>query len=640
MDSIETTSYSDSDRLSAELKLGDCPRGSMSLRYSYAVLDRIRKEVFKKFVSIPRGGVEVGGVLFGAISECEIRILDSRALEIEYLNGPSFILSENDETSLLQLLETAASDPDLRGMQPVGWYHSHTRSEIVLSEEDIAVHQRFFQNPENIALVIKPYKFDPPRIGVFLRTADGSLSGDAPRSTFSLEPAGKNNSGAEAPAMASVDRTAPSADPVSEWGQTRIPARSESPDYRSPESGLREFPIGEPLSTSHPLPANRSIWIILTVAITAICIAGLLLVDNNRPQPVRESAPMWLRLSDAGDHLDIVWDRSSPVFANARSAEIVIAEAGRQPATVPLDRDSLRRGTVSYVRRSGDVEVLMRVRLQDDRVREEIVRFITPELAPQLAATPDAVPGAKREPPDLDVLQMKAEMERLKKELNRVQPEGVRTRYVPEPRSVPGPEVSGRNEVVTRPVDGPVSPGPSAPAETVAELRPPTLDTQSVASAPIAPAPPLQIPSGIQPPQPASGRQQVAVAPRPASGRAIWTGRLPKGGLLLFDGRRPSVGTLNGPFPQKASRFRVFVAELGDSGIVVFSGDARQNAVEPPSPANGWNLTTYNADPKRSRSISVLEYPVQQNGWKRLLIRSEDRPVSMLVIDWEELSGN
>jgi len=99
------------------------------------------------------------------------------------------------------------------------------------------------------------------------------------------------------------------------------------------------------------------------------------------------------------------------------------------------------------------------------------------------------------------------------------------------------------------------------------------------------------------------------------------------------------VGTLSGPLPQGAASFKVYAADLGDSGIVVYSGAARRDAVEPPSSANGWNLTTYNPDKKRARSLSVLEYPGQQNGWKRLLIRSEDRNLSMLVIDWAELPG-
>src|SRR6266576_1497514 len=102
--------------------------GSGSLvRFSNSVLEEIRLEALEKFLLIPRGGLEIGGVLFGSITANEIRVLARRELPIEYLNGPSFSLSANDEASLAQLIETPDSDPALKGMQPVGWYHSHTR---------------------------------------------------------------------------------------------------------------------------------------------------------------------------------------------------------------------------------------------------------------------------------------------------------------------------------------------------------------------------------------------------------------------------------------------------------------------------------------------------------------------------------
>ena len=178
MQSVEKSEYRDFDGLSNGLELGDCPSGPVSLRYAYSLVDQIRREVFDKFLSIPRGGLEIGGVLFGTITGAEIRLLAYRPLEIEYLNGPSFALSNTDEIGLMQLIEASQADPELEGMEPVGWYHSHTRSDISLSDEDIAVHQRFFPRPEHVALVIRPHKFEPAQAGFFLRNADGSLRGD------------------------------------------------------------------------------------------------------------------------------------------------------------------------------------------------------------------------------------------------------------------------------------------------------------------------------------------------------------------------------------------------------------------------------------------------------------------------------
>ena len=65
---------------------------------------------------------------------------------------------------------------------------------------------------------------------------------------------------------------------------------------------------------------------------------------------------MWVHLSDAGSQLTITWNRSSPFVEHARSAEIVIIDGGKQTAKVPLDKESLSRGTIIYPRRSGNVE--------------------------------------------------------------------------------------------------------------------------------------------------------------------------------------------------------------------------------------------------------------------------------------------
>src|ERR1039458_6891646 len=120
----------------------ECP---YIIEYSPRVLDDIRLAVVDAFYSLPRGGAEIGGILLGRYADGRISILDYRALDCEHAMGPSFTLSQNDQTQLADLLAAAQQDPD--GMRPVGWYHSHTRSEIFLSEADQDIHKRFFPAP-------------------------------------------------------------------------------------------------------------------------------------------------------------------------------------------------------------------------------------------------------------------------------------------------------------------------------------------------------------------------------------------------------------------------------------------------------------------------------------------------------------
>ena len=92
------------------------------------------------------------------------------------------------------------------------------------------------------------------------------------------------------------------------------------------------------------------------------------------------------------------------------------------------------------------------------------------------------------------------------------------------------------------------------------------------------------------------------------------------------------MGALNGHMPAKLSLARVHSADLVEAGIVVYGNS---NLVEAPSASNGWNLTTYRADPKRANDLEILEHPSAQNNY-RLMIRGQSRPVSVIVIDWQE----
>src|SRR5439155_2727902 len=88
----------------------------------------------------PRGEHEIGGVLFGKHYPDRVRILDCRLLQCEYAMGPGFVLSERDKKLLAELIVSAATDRELRGLTAVGWYHSHIQSRIFLSERDLHIH--------------------------------------------------------------------------------------------------------------------------------------------------------------------------------------------------------------------------------------------------------------------------------------------------------------------------------------------------------------------------------------------------------------------------------------------------------------------------------------------------------------------
>lgn len=168
----------------------ECP---FTIEYSPRAMDDIRLGVVDAFFSLPRGGAEIGGILLGKHEKGRLVISDYAALDCEHAFGPSFTLSPKDEGKLSQLLARSqgrACDDGGRaddGGQVIGWYHSHTRSEIFLSDADLEIHRRFFPEPWQIALVMKPHTFQPVRISFFFREPDGSIRASAAYGEIVLE---------------------------------------------------------------------------------------------------------------------------------------------------------------------------------------------------------------------------------------------------------------------------------------------------------------------------------------------------------------------------------------------------------------------------------------------------------------------
>ena len=157
----------------SEVATWKAPQCPFTIEYSLRALDDIRLAVVDAFFSLPRGGAEIGGILLGRYSNQRLVIADYVALDCEHAFGPSFTLSPPDQDRLAELLASAEQNPDR--LRPVGWYHSHTRSEIFLTEADQDLHNRYFREPWQVALVLKPHTFHPTRAGFFFRETDGSI---------------------------------------------------------------------------------------------------------------------------------------------------------------------------------------------------------------------------------------------------------------------------------------------------------------------------------------------------------------------------------------------------------------------------------------------------------------------------------
>ncbi len=146
------------------------------------------------------------------------------------------------------------------------------------------------------------------------------------------------------------------------------------------------------------------------------------------------------------------------------------------------------------------------------------------------------------------------------------------------------------------------------------------------AEAPVAAPPPAVTQAAVT--------QVANTPPQPNSGRLIWTGDLRKGSVLHLTDHGPSTGSLNGKLPARPIKVSVHSAELLDGVIAVYTPDANSTrTAEAPGRRNGWNVTMYKFDPKHVHDLSLVETPAEENNFK-LGIKSNNRPVSIIVIDW------
>jgi len=97
-----------------DVKLGSwsvdgCP---ITVEYSLVVIEEIRREVTGGVQRLSRGGIEVGGVLYGTREGSAVRIVAMRPIACEHARGPGFLLSDKDRVELNdQLLGDAGSAP-------------------------------------------------------------------------------------------------------------------------------------------------------------------------------------------------------------------------------------------------------------------------------------------------------------------------------------------------------------------------------------------------------------------------------------------------------------------------------------------------------------------------------------------------
>jgi JAB1/Mov34/MPN/PAD-1 ubiquitin protease len=367
------------------------PESPVDIEYSMVVIDEIRQAVAEGFQRLSRGGIEVGGVLYGTVAGRRLRIMAMREIACEHARGPTFHLSDNDHALLTAQLERERDDPRLSGMVPVGWYLSHTRSEITLQQSDLDTYHAFFPEPFQVTMVIRPGRAQSMRAGFFVRESDGTLKTDHSYHDFAFPDrlAGMFE-------RASRERNLPPERRGRALAEPHLDAQPLTDELSAQEPGdFRQAVPAAPEFSAYPSDAYPSAaqrggrrkvpWLAIAIVIVGVILAS---VGLRYFGPKLNAAPIALVVNEHDGQLQIQWNHASRSIATAASAWIEIADGTDAHAkrTIDLSPKDLAAGSFVYARKTGDVQVRMVVVTASDGQIEEGSRFLG--NPPPVAADP------------------------------------------------------------------------------------------------------------------------------------------------------------------------------------------------------------------------------------------------------------
>jgi len=349
----------------------------LTIEYSLVVVEEIRHEVAEGFQKLSRGGIEVGGLLYGVREGQTVRIMAIRPAACEHSSGPSFRLSERDRAALIEQIRQDREDPRLEGLACGGWYVSHTRTEITLSQSDQEIFSTYFAEPWQVTLVVRPSRGGNMRAGFFVREPDGTVNATQSYLEFSFPDrlaAVFEQRGSfperKAPEYRSAARAA--AAPPGPAPEIRPQAQSYA-QASSPVTSL----FGDPAPELRSKGLVKKWW---WLAAVLIVVAALSAAGARYLSLTPASETLALSVLERDGQLDIEWNRTAAPVAQAVRGSLEIAD-GPQTRTIPLAPKELAQGKFSYKRDTGDVQVRMSVDAADGKKLQEASRFLGPPPA-------------------------------------------------------------------------------------------------------------------------------------------------------------------------------------------------------------------------------------------------------------------
>jgi hypothetical protein len=370
----------------------DVPDRPITIHLHTWVAERLAQDAYEAFKSLPRRGVEIGGLLLARVEDRARRtyvIVEYEPVVCEHRHGPSFVLSERDRVALDGLLRRWQDAPE-GGLIPVGFYRSCTRPVMDLDDEDVALMEAHFAKSGHLFLLLKPNSARVSTCALVWR--DGTRPrGQCRSADFDLE------ARPEPDTQPGDNQPAPPASPV--------------PGLPPPEAAGERSLVGQRSYAPPPRPASGRHWAI-PLALGLLAGLGYLAYLGYRKTPLRWTPPpaatapaqpeaslLGLKVGREAPYLRLSWDRGAQTVLNALQGRLLISD-GPSSRALDLDVTQLRGGSIAYAPSSDDVTFRLELFLGDGRTAAESVRIVggVPAALPPMEG--NGVVSASRRAPE------------------------------------------------------------------------------------------------------------------------------------------------------------------------------------------------------------------------------------------------
>jgi TonB family protein len=392
-------------------------------------IDGITRDVIEGVKSLPHRGLEVGGLLLGRVIGDSVWIERYKRILSNHRFGPQYILDDEDR---IVLESTARSILEAGELAVVGFYRSHARADFDLDDADRDLVHRYFADPHDLVLLIRPenglelegrffarrnqsteegevqalgepFPFQGRGISVDALNFDSLELPDDPQNHRELSDSpdeAETRVTHAAPMSADFSEREP-ADSESTSGSTSPPPRRIIPDFLSAPVEPSHTHDGD--TTGH-LNSNSSGllgrgWPVIAAVAVVLGAAAFFVLPGHHSagtttpltatsQPAR---PLGLYVSPAGNTWRVSWNPNATALHDARSVQLFVRE-GDDQNRIELTANDLASGTYEYRPTAKDVTFRLEVTQSSGAIAAESFRY---DINAPVAATAPAHPAVQ-----------------------------------------------------------------------------------------------------------------------------------------------------------------------------------------------------------------------------------------------------